>query len=129
MWSIAEGSATIIAASIPVLRVMVRDVRKRSALPGSDASGSGHKGGAESKGESKVESRPGRSRSVVTISAIAEPPSPGTSRRDDRSDKSILGGAGRQGRGIVQTNEVMVESYERDDRDGDATEAYELRGV
>lgn len=69
-------------------------------------------------------SKLGRTLVVVTATnreRADDPPVP-KNKRDDRSDRSILGGVGNS---IVQTSEVRVESHDRGESDAESV-GYEL---
>ena len=82
MWAAAEDGLTLIAASIPMLRPILRAV-----LPGSTAGRSGYSdmGGHELKGSAhdaaRIFSGKDASRNVARVHAVSS---------DDVSDKSIL---------------------------------------
>ena len=124
---------TIVAASIPILRVLVREARTTArryyaSKEGNTTSGSG------------LRSRTGRTQTNTVVissgplsSAARHHPQNASSNKlqDDRSDKSILSdgapyhapnGNGR----IVRTNEVNVAYQSRKDTDSDD---YELQPV
>ena len=110
MWSYAETAVTVIAASIPVLRVLVREASK--------AYGSG-------RGETYKLSGAGRHTTHTRCQATARRASRGNklqdvfgngvSSLDDLSDRSILGET-RKESAITQTTEVMVHYSDRSTR-------------
>lgn len=95
MWDTTEVAVTIIAASIPVLRVLIREV-KTSSPRYYLRSGEGE------TSRSRIHASHHR---VVVKSKPQE-------RRDDHSDKSILGMSSSK---IYQTREVEVEFTETND--------------
>ncbi|KAK2766965.1 hypothetical protein FQN54_006281 [Arachnomyces sp. PD_36] len=98
IWGGSETAVTIVAASIPSLRKLFQSLRS------SDRSGSYKYSGSyplsSSKGHSVL------SKGNNNVSVIRD-----EHKHDDRSDKSILGGASWSGSNIKQTNEILV-SYE-----------------
>src|SRR3569833_2847478 len=110
LWGNAESNVTIIAASIPILRVLIREVktsaRRYYVSNGNTATG------LRSNGRTL--------NNTIVISGGAVQ-TQNSQKQDDQSDKSILGGAdaSRNGR-IVRTNEINVEYRTR--RDGDSDE-------
>lgn len=118
IWGTAETSVTIIAASIPVLRVLFLEVKKTARVRyGTDDTGA-------------VPSKVGRSFVTVTVNAEAsEEGDRGGSghQKDDRSDRRILERAGNGT--IVQINEFRVESYRNSEDNSDASMGYEMHAV
>jgi hypothetical protein len=113
MWGNAETTVTVIAASIPILRVLIRDSYTSRRY------GSGEKG-IRLNSTTKATLQSNR----VTVSG-----GPGSERTsqgaDDDSDKSILGEpAPSRANGIVRTNAVVVEYQPRRDRDEDPRKAH-----
>jgi hypothetical protein len=119
IWGNAESSVTIIAASIPILRVLVREARtsaRRYYMTKEGAS-------------SATRSRNGRSQhNTVVISTgtggvsrtvISKP------KLDNSSDKSILSDPPANGK-IMRTNEINVAYQSRLDND---SEEFELQNV
>ncbi|KAK1978618.1 hypothetical protein LZ30DRAFT_598722 [Colletotrichum cereale] len=115
IWGTIEAGVTIMAASIPVLRVLIRDVtttaRKYygSSASRTDKSRLGHGGSM-------------RRTNTVTVTTS---PQKGSFRRkwdklaDDRSDKSILGAEPDIDFGkIVRTNEIVVQYDRRSEIEG-----------
>ncbi|KAK4041870.1 hypothetical protein C8A01DRAFT_14465 [Parachaetomium inaequale] len=102
LWGNAETTVTIIAASIPMLRVMIRDAAGSRRTYGSSDY---YKEGGLSSGK--------RSMRVVTISSgpMASDVEMAKQSNDDDSDKGILvdgyGESMRMGR-IVQTNDFQI---------------------
>ncbi|KAF6814460.1 hypothetical protein CSOJ01_04011 [Colletotrichum sojae] len=127
IWGTAESGVTIVAASIPVLRVLVRDVASSARKYYGGSSGTRTNG-----------SRFGvaRSNTVTVTTTTANNSHHGASRKgstrrkdklaDDRSDRSILGGEEELEFGkIVKTHEVVVQYDRRSDYDGH-NESYEM---
>lgn len=106
IWGNAESCVTIIAASIPILRVFVREAHTSAKKYYVSA-----EGGTYADQRSKKSGRGGvQSRDNTTL--VASTQHSRSARRngdDDLSDKSILGGLSHDGKHIVQTNEVAVE--------------------
>ena len=115
------------AASIPILRVLVREVRStaRRYYVSKEATSSG----------SGLRSKAGRTQNNTVVISSGKPSSAvhhmhnPNKLQDDRSDKSILndGGYATAGNGrIVRINEVNVAYQSRKDTDSDE---YELQPV
>ncbi len=103
IWGNAETNVTIIAASVPILRVLIREVRTtaRRYYNGSRDNPTPH----QSHGRSQ--------NNTVVISSAAVY----GQKRDDQSDKSIMSDAPKTASGrILQTSEVAIE-YGRFDRE------------
>jgi len=120
IWGNAETASSIIAACIPILRVLVRDVRtsRRQYYASKNANTTG--GGTGSKNTVSVTA--GRSRGPNSFQ-----------RMDDWSEKSILDDSSapspKQSHAhghIVQTREVALEYQDR--RDGDMVE-YQMENM
>ncbi|EXF72978.1 hypothetical protein CFIO01_04684 [Colletotrichum fioriniae PJ7] len=114
IWGTVESGVTIMAASIPVLRVLIRDVastaRKYYGNSATRTNGSRFGGGLT------------RTNTVTVTTSTTRK---GSIRRkwdklaDDRSDKSILGVEPEPGFGkIVRTNEIVVQYDTRSDVEG-----------
>ncbi|KAK4223848.1 hypothetical protein QBC38DRAFT_548146 [Podospora fimiseda] len=102
IWNIAEVSVTVIAASIPMLRVLVRDAKTSRQY---------HSGYIKETGVSGNRSR------MVTIQSKAARMNSETEMHkmgDDRSDRSILAGNEKKNCGIVQVVDFTVK-YDDDD--------------
>ena len=107
---------TIIAASIPVLRVLVREVStsaKKYYFSNSDSQG------AASALRSK--NRTQKSTLSVTATRISQSP-----KQDDSSERSILDGQVDRSGKIMRTSEIAVEYQAR--KEGDSLE-YEMDHV
>ncbi|GKT94413.1 integral membrane protein [Colletotrichum tofieldiae] len=115
IWGTCESGVTIMAASIPVLRVLVRDV----------ASTARKYYGSSGTRTSRSRFGPGdgmqRSNTVTVTTSMQK----GSVRRkwdklaDDRSDKSILGAEPELEFGkIVRTNEIVVQYDTRSEIEG-----------
>jgi hypothetical protein len=152
IWGAAEIAMTIVAASIPFLRVLLREARSSNGLrtgyrygydhPGDNGYAFGSQGGTVLR--SKVSITGGRPRTFIrsttdsSMPSFSQPkaqrsgprPSKG-SPGDDGSDKSILNMPAAEGR-IVQTQEVNVEYHQspfasgKADSSSDAGDSYEL---
>ncbi|KAK0624516.1 hypothetical protein B0T17DRAFT_492545 [Bombardia bombarda] len=114
IWGNAESAITIIAASIPILRVLIRDVAQTRRY---HKTGIGGKTGMS--GSTKLPSTV-----VTTVSGGRDKGDIARKKRDldDDSDKSILGNDGDRtprtaGNKIVQTNDFSVEYHQRKDSD------------
>jgi hypothetical protein len=126
IWGNAESCVTIIAASIPILRVLVREVStsaRRKYYISREGNSSVTGAGVSAK---RTKMRSQTNTVVVTggpRSRIDQALSGNTKgSTDDWSDKSILEGRASPGK-IVQTNEINVEYQDR--KDGESVE-YEL---
>lgn len=120
IWGTCESGVTIMAASIPVLRVLVRDVassaRKYYGSSGTRTNGSRLGGGLA------------RSNTVTVTTSTRK----GSIRRkwdrlaDDKSDENAPGVASKPEFGkIVMTNEIVVQYDTRSDVDGH-NESFEM---
>ncbi|KAI0489671.1 hypothetical protein F4859DRAFT_461765 [Xylaria cf. heliscus] len=122
IWYTAEATTTIIAASIPVLRALIKELKTSGARYFSGekyASGrrdeSGVKGTGRTQtrgnGSKKGESAFHTSRVVTTVTGNKYP-----SDGDTGSDKSILEAPAEPGK-IMQTQEVRLSYHDRSDND------------
>ncbi|KAF2179279.1 hypothetical protein K469DRAFT_596566 [Zopfia rhizophila CBS 207.26] len=93
IWSLAETSVTIMAASIPYYRVLIKEVSSRGSAPYRRSH----------RLESSAKNAGRRSRQLEAKEIME--------RQDDMSDKSMLGDAQRTG-AIMKMNEVTVEYHE-----------------
>ena len=102
VWTNAEITVCIIAASIPVLRVLLKDVKSTLVRYGYGGSSSGN---SRSRGETFQ-----KSNNRATVLAVKSKNSSG-SRMDDDSEKDILefNGMGQGHSGILQKNEFAIE--------------------
>ncbi len=121
MWDIIEPSVTMIAACIPVLRILIRDVRdssRRYPLSGMLSHTAGTKSGAAQTWNGGRGMASNKSRATTGVRSFQE--------ADDESDKSILdaGAVPAKMGHITRTEEISVEYRER--RPGEAG-TYELR--
>ncbi|KAH8650882.1 hypothetical protein BGZ60DRAFT_436753 [Tricladium varicosporioides] len=100
IWAASETAVTIIAASIPFLRLVVKEVSHKSKNPTS----SGFR--LESMGTNKSRHRGAATRTnrCVVVAMAA-------GRCDGGSEKSILGDTGDKNKTILQTNEIAI-SYQ-----------------
>jgi hypothetical protein len=106
IWVITEIAVTIIAASIPVLRVLIRDVHS-TARRYYVSRGSGKDSRLTTdKSATGGSLYGGRSRATATVASMNGPTAPRSP--DNWSDKSILESAAPTGR-IKQTHEIKVE--------------------
>lgn len=107
---------TIIAASIPILRVLIRDVKTsyRNYYV------------SEQNDNNTAASRPSRTtrgqNSVVVTGGRRSNNNPWSNKLDDGSEKSILDGRTSPGK-IIRRNEIVVEYQDR--KDGESVE-YEM---
>ncbi|KAI0544881.1 hypothetical protein F4679DRAFT_563339 [Xylaria curta] len=123
IWYTAEAATTIIAASIPVLRALIKEIKTSGAryfsgekyasgrIDDPAAKGSGRnqsKGHGSKKGDSVFTSR------VVTT--VTCPGNKYPSDGDTGSDKSILEASAEPGK-IMQTQEVRLSYHDRSDND------------
>ncbi|KAK3335102.1 hypothetical protein B0T19DRAFT_6 [Cercophora scortea] len=130
MWGNAESNVTIIAASIPILRVLIRDAASSRRYYKSGQSGEPTNANSKFTGAK-------HSHAVVTISGgpLDSQVDMQKQMTDDSSDRSILGGdhpgapkTGPNGK-IVQTQDFSVKYHTRDakkDRDSDEYEMHEV---
>ncbi len=102
IWGNAETNVTIIAASIPILRVLVREVKS-----------SARRYYASRDNPTALRSHGRTHANTVTISSRAAPRS---QKMDDQSDRSILDETPRPGH-ILQTSEVAIEYRKYDGND------------
>lgn len=113
IWGNAESCVTIIAASIPILRVLIRDVRTtyRNYY-------------VSEQNDNLTATRRSRTRgqNSVVVTAGRRNNSDSTNKLDDGSEKSILEGRASPGK-IVRRNEISIEYQDR--KDGESVE-YEL---
>ncbi|KAI0458646.1 hypothetical protein F5B21DRAFT_500152 [Xylaria acuta] len=124
IWYTAEATTTIIAASIPVLRALIKEIKTSGAryfsgekYDSGRRDGSGVKGSGRSQskgnGPKKVDSVFHTSRVVTTVTCPGNKyPSDG----DTASDKSILEAPAEPGK-IMQTQEVRLSYHDRSDND------------
>jgi hypothetical protein len=131
LWGYIETSFTIIAASIPLLRVLVKTVRSTGRYYAADES---QRDNPTGQSKSRQHSRPttlvpGDTQSntvTVTSRRLRDAPE----RRfvgDDDSDKSILADERLPVPGrILQTSEVVVDYNDRKDKGSASSEGYEL---
>lgn len=113
IWGNAESCVTIIAASVPILRVLIRDVKTsyRNYYVSEQNDNNTASKRSRVRGQNSVVVTAGR-RSHITS----------TNKLDDGSEKSILEGRASPGK-IVRRNEIVVEYQDR--KDGESVE-YEL---
>lgn len=103
VWGAAEVAVTIMAASIPVLRVLVREVKASTR---------------QQYGPSKETMGNSRPMTTVVIASTgnfgqtAKGSQVSNAHSEDGSEKSIVGEKLRGG-GIVQTQEIAIEYHER----------------
>ncbi|KAI0432621.1 hypothetical protein F5Y09DRAFT_301402 [Xylaria sp. FL1042] len=125
IWFTAEPSTTIIAASIPVLRALIKEIHTSGAKYFSgEKYGSGRRDGSGVKGtartNTKGNSRKGESalhssRVVTTVTGRGTK-YPYDVHGDTGSDKSILEATAEPGK-IMQTQEVRLSYHDRSDND------------
>ncbi|KAK2771248.1 hypothetical protein CKAH01_14397 [Colletotrichum kahawae] len=121
IWGTCESGVTIAAASIPVLRVLVRDVASTARKYYGGSTGT-------RTGRSQIGGGGITRTNTVTVTTTTRKPSVRRKDKlaDDRSDKSILGDEEELEFGkIVKTNEVVVQYDTRSDYDGH-NESYEM---
>lgn len=113
IWGNAEVSTTIMAASIPVLRVLFMHAKSSAGrYYETGKKGSGHLGSNMSKNNT-----------TTSASRKAGYMTEGTGTGDDRSDRSILDTSSPGVGKIIQTNEITLEYSDRshprlEDREG-----------
>ncbi|KAI0841234.1 hypothetical protein F5Y06DRAFT_216008 [Hypoxylon sp. FL0890] len=122
IWYVAESSVTIIAASIPVLRALIKEIS--SSIDRYNRS-TGNKSGMKS--QSRATPR-GLHHSNVVTTVIGSRRDPHDLHSDASSDKSILEAGRAPGKvepgRIVQTQEVRLSYY--DQSDNDSEQGYEM---
>ncbi|KAI0160973.1 hypothetical protein GGR52DRAFT_154166 [Hypoxylon sp. FL1284] len=121
IWYVAESSATIVAASIPVLRALIKEIS--SSIDRYGRSTETKSGG---KGHSRGTPRGLHASHVVTtVVSRRDPLDP---YGDADSDKSILEGARSPGKleagRIMQTQEIRLSYHDRSDNDSE--QGYEM---
>lgn len=120
IWYVAESSATIIAASIPVLRALIKEISSSIDRYGRSTG----KSGAKSQ-TAKGTPRGLHASHVVTVISRRDPHDP---HGDASSDKSILDAGRAPGKiepgRIMQTQEVRLSYHDRSDNDSD--QGYEM---
>ncbi len=102
-WATAESAVTIVAASIPILRVLIQEAARTRY--------------ASNKKKTSQKSNSDQTFAVEMDSQThGETPWKGdsTERLDDHNDRSNFN---RVGNGIVQTTEIRVDSHERAESD------------
>ncbi|KAI1379587.1 hypothetical protein F4677DRAFT_409721 [Hypoxylon crocopeplum] len=129
IWYVAESSVTIIAASIPVLRALIKEIS--SSVDRYNRS-TGNKSGVKSQTKSGTKGTPkGLHASNVITTVTGSRRDPQDPRGDVDSDKSILDAAREPGKssrgGIVQTQEVRLSYHDRSDNDSD--QGYEMESM
>ncbi|KAI0445986.1 hypothetical protein F4803DRAFT_506248 [Xylaria telfairii] len=124
IWYTAEAATTIIAASIPVLRALIKELKTSGARYFSgEKYASGRRDGSGAKGTGRSQTKENRSkkgdsafhtsRVVTTVTGHCNKyPSDG----DTGSDKSILEATAEPGK-IMQTQEVRLSYHDRSDND------------
>ncbi|KAF2014033.1 hypothetical protein BU24DRAFT_452802 [Aaosphaeria arxii CBS 175.79] len=107
IWGLAESSITIVAASIPFLRLLVREVQSKSGSSAKKSGATSYHLHDRSKGTLGTRSNI-KAQGHVYEHELGK-------KDDDGSDKSILGESrGNQGQ-ILQTQEIRVEYGESTD--------------
>lgn len=118
-WGAAEVATTIMASSIPVLRVLFREVKATTRRKYGLSSGSKNRSyGTGSLARSNTVTVEGgshkKSPSVHVLTTFR------SSKSDNRSDTSVLIAEPPEGT-IVQTQEINIQYHRRDERsDGDS---------
>lgn len=113
IWGNAESCVTIIAASVPILRVLIRDVK---------TSYRNYYVSEQNDNDTASKRSRIRGQNSVVVTAGHRSHNPSANKLDDGSDKSILDGRASPGK-IVRRNEIVVEYQDR--KDGESVE-YEL---
>ncbi|KAI0388038.1 hypothetical protein F5Y04DRAFT_274892 [Hypomontagnella monticulosa] len=116
IWYVAESAVTIIAASIPVLRALIKDIS--SSVDRYNRS-TGNKSGLKS---TKNTPRGLHGSNVITT-VVGSRRNPHDPHGDADSDKSILDAARAPGK-IVQTQEIRLSFHDRSDNDSE--QGYEM---
>ncbi|KAK4105421.1 hypothetical protein N658DRAFT_503567 [Parathielavia hyrcaniae] len=106
IWATAETATTIMAASIPVLRVLLQYFKSSARKYSSERYG-------PSGDASHVKGTRGTRGATTTVTATRNP-TRSHALKDDDSDKSILDRPMGRSNQIVQTNEYIVEFHEQD---------------
>jgi hypothetical protein len=106
IWSTAESAVTIVAASIPILRVLIREIAAKTLY------------GSASNGTKTRKSKLDQTHVMEMGSKNDEDTSVGDPKEhmDNRSDRRILNDVG-----IVQTTEVQISSRNRTESDAEST--------
>ncbi|KAM0274449.1 hypothetical protein ACHAQH_007823 [Verticillium albo-atrum] len=118
VFSLAEPSSTIIAASVPVLRVLIRDAARSTNYAGSSPGPNGYLKSTNSKFH--VQSQAQNRRTAM------HPAEAGLGDAD--SDRSILGHDSQKfPTGIAMTTEISVEFEDSSDRRQKESESYEMQ--
>ncbi|KAF2453484.1 hypothetical protein BDY21DRAFT_126629 [Lineolata rhizophorae] len=112
IWAAAETAITIIAASIPFLRLLIKAAT--SSLTNSPY---GRSGSYNLQRLSVRRDGTTSSRTATVQCGIAEPVSKKQDDRSDRSDKSILGVLNPTKTDIVHVQEVKIEYHDREDEE------------
>ncbi|TGJ83679.1 hypothetical protein E0Z10_g5056 [Xylaria hypoxylon] len=126
IWFTAEPATTIIAASIPVLRALIKEIHSSGAkylsherYASGRQEGSGIKGSARSQTKGNGSKKRGSafytSRVVTTVTGNGSK-YPYDNNGDTGSDKSILEATAAPGK-IMQTQEVRLSYHDRSDND------------
>jgi hypothetical protein len=102
IWISVETAVTIISASIPFLRVLIKGGSSYGPESGSAYTGGTHQ--LKSMSTSKVQRSTFRGRDTNSTLQVK--------RQDDRSDRSILSPSDSDVDGIVWTNEITVTYHE-----------------
>jgi hypothetical protein len=113
IWGNAESCVTIIAASIPILRVLIRDVKTSYRNYYVSEYNDNHTASKRSRV---------RGQNSVVVTGGRRTHTTSSNKLDDGSEKSILEGRTSPGK-IVRRNEIVVEYQDR--KDGESVE-YEL---
>ncbi|KAI1259792.1 hypothetical protein F5Y18DRAFT_432924 [Xylariaceae sp. FL1019] len=136
IWYVAEAATTIIAASIPVLRALIKDIKTSSNKYFKNKYGSGHlESGTGGTSQNNKRSRTQHSalhssRVVTTVTGKRNNKKETDMYGDTSSDKSILEGHhGNHGNGhIVQTQEIRLSYHDRNDSDSNMGYEMEVMG-
>ncbi|KAK4128873.1 hypothetical protein N657DRAFT_560674 [Parathielavia appendiculata] len=122
IWATAETATTIMAASLPVLRVLLQYVKSSARKYSSERYG-------PSGDASHVKGTRATRGATTTVTVTRNGPR-SHAIKDDDSDKSILDRPVGGGNQIVQTNEYIVEFHEQDrakiNEDSDSMGGYEM---
>ncbi|KAI0007086.1 hypothetical protein F4779DRAFT_593694 [Xylariaceae sp. FL0662B] len=119
LWYTAESATTIIAASIPVLRALIKEIHTSADRYFRSTGKSGTKSGSKSearKSEARKTLPKGLHGGHIVTTVICSRRDPNNVRGDASSDASILEAAPEPGT-ITQTQEVRLSYHDRSDNE------------
>ncbi|KAI3319822.1 hypothetical protein HD806DRAFT_508051 [Xylariaceae sp. AK1471] len=117
VWYTAEAATTIVAASIPVLRALLKELSTSAARYFSGEKSDSETGkGSGSEGHSRKTQPSALHSSRVAATVSSHRKDPFVPLGDTNSDRSVFGGCSQPGR-IVHTQEVRLSYHDRSDKD------------